>query len=571
MEIAFSRKIALLGVGLLLVFAVNFAFGQGITTGSISGTAEDQQHAVISGATVTATQAGTNQKYTTHTGSTGYFSIQSLPTGTYSVSIEAARFSKLTINNVTVSIGVDNSLGARILSIGTQEVVTVEETTPLVETNSAQITTTMNARKVSQLPLGTNFDSLALLVPGASDPGDNSFSNGTNLQNVSMNGQRGRSNNFQLDGQNNNDNSVAGPKYSIENPDLIGEFQVVSNNFSAEYGRNMGSVINYVTKSGSNAWHGSAYEAYSGNFTDSLANQEKSPLLGFCLQGQDPATTGCNKPVLPKYVQNRFGATFGGPIKHDKAWFFMSFAGDRQRQALSDTTGSSGTVTPTPAGLAILENTYCGLAVTSYTPNPCPSHPGLGALLVNGPYANPVGSPQSGSSTNQTVSDGTTSVSVPFATVSRQVPEPANLWETSGRADWQVTSKDRIFGRYVFQDSTFLAGAGRFAAGAWVDTPFRSQDAGVDWVRNWTSNFVNQTRFNYSRLFAGFEGAAGTPFASCTVTTISACPVGISFQNGTTAFGYQNNLPQDRLVNDSELKDNATGVHGKHTVKFGGE
>ena len=357
MEIAFSRKIALLGVGLLLVFAVNFAFGQGITTGSITGTAEDQQHAVISGATVTATQAGTNQKYTTHTSSTGYFSIQSLPTGTYSISIEAPKFSKLTINNVTVSIGVDNSLGARILSIGTQEVVTVEETTPLVETNSAQITTTMSARKVAELPLGTNFDSLALLVPGASDPGDNSFSNGTNLQNVSMNGQRGRSNNFQLDGQNNNDNSVAGPKYSIENPDLIGEFQVVSNNFSAEYGRNMGSVINYVTKSGSNAWHGSAYEAYSGNFTDSLANQEKNPLLGFCANGQTPANTAatgspCNNPVLPKYVQNRFGATFGGPIKHDKAWFFMSFAGDRQRQALSDTTGSSGTVTPTPAGLA---------------------------------------------------------------------------------------------------------------------------------------------------------------------------------------------------------------------------
>src|SRR5438105_8164294 len=452
MEIAFSRKIALLGIGLLLVFAVNFAFGQGITTGSITGTAEDQQHAVIGGAAVTATQAGTNQKFTTHTGSTGYFSIQSLPTGTYNVSIEAPKFSKLTINNVTVSLGVDNSLGARILTIGTQEVVTVEDTTPLVETNSAQITTTMNARKTAELPLGTNFDSLALLVPGASDPGDNSFSNGTNLQNVSMNGQRGRSNNFQLDGQNNNDNSVAGPKYSIENPDLIGEFQVVSNNFSAEYGRNMGSVINYVTKSGSNAWHGSAYEAYSGNFTDSLANQEKNPLLGFCANGQTPANTAatgtpCNNPVLPKYVQNRFGATFGGPIKHDKAWFFTSFAGNRQRQSISDSSGSVGAVTPTPAGLAILENTFCGAAVTSYTPDPCPSHPGLGALLVNGPYANPVGKPTTGGAQIQTVSDGVATVDVPFATISRQVPEPANLWETSGPVDWQVTSQDRIFGR----------------------------------------------------------------------------------------------------------------------------
>src|SRR5438105_9027199 len=111
MEIAFSRKIALLGVGLLLVFAMNFAFGQGITTGSISGTAEDQQHAVISSASVTATQSGTNQKYTTHSSSTGFFSIQSLPTRTYTVSIEAPKFSKLTINNVPVSPGADNSMG----------------------------------------------------------------------------------------------------------------------------------------------------------------------------------------------------------------------------------------------------------------------------------------------------------------------------------------------------------------------------------------------------------------------------------------------------------------------------
>src|SRR5205823_3211182 len=222
--------------------------------------------------------------------------------------------------------------------------------------------------------------------------------------------------------------------------------------------------------------------------------------------------------------------------------------------------------------LAILENTYCGVTVTSYTPNPCPSHPGLGALLVNGPYANPVGSPSSGPPTIQSVDDGTgLTANVPFATISRQVPEPANTWETSGRVDYQVTSKDRIFGRYIFQDNTFNGGAGRFAAGAWVDEPSRSQNAGVDWVRNWTSNFVNQVRFNYSRLFVDFGGAAGTPFASCDVPTILSCPTGITMFDNTTAFGYQNNLPQDRLVNDSELQDNATWVHGKHTVKFGGE
>src|SRR5438445_317426 len=149
MEIAFSRKIALLGIGLLLVFAVNFAFGQGISTGSISGTAEDQQHAVIVGAKITATAAATGVKYEGTSNSTGYFNIASLPVGVYSVSVEAPKFSKLTINNVQVNTAVATSLGARILSLGTQEVVTVEDTAPLVQTGAVNISGTFDTKKAA--------------------------------------------------------------------------------------------------------------------------------------------------------------------------------------------------------------------------------------------------------------------------------------------------------------------------------------------------------------------------------------------------------------------------------------
>src|SRR5438105_725669 len=166
MEISFSRKVALLGIGLLLVFAVNFAFGQGITTGSVNGTVEDPQHAVVVGAKVTATAAGTGVKYEGTSNSTGYFNIGSLPVGTYSVSVDAAKFSKLTINNVQVAAGVPTSLGARILSLGTQEVVTVESGAPLVQSDPVNITGTFETKKLADLPIGNGFDSAVLYTPG---------------------------------------------------------------------------------------------------------------------------------------------------------------------------------------------------------------------------------------------------------------------------------------------------------------------------------------------------------------------------------------------------------------------
>jgi len=362
MEISFSRKIALLGIGLLLVFAVNFAFGQGITTGSVNGTVEDQQHAVIAGATVTAVQAGTNVKYTGQSNSTGYFSITALPVGAYNVSIEAPKFSKLTVNNVQVNSGVTTSLGGRTLAVGTQEVVTVEDTAPLIQTDAANISGTFETKKLADLPIGNGFDSVALYTPGVAEAGSSGFSNFNGAE-IAANGQRARSNNFQLDGQSNNDNSIGGPSIFFGNQDAIQEVQVLTN-YDAAYGRNMGSVVNYVTKSGTNAFHGTAFEIYNGNWADSFGNEEKSPLLGFCTGSQTPdntAATGspCTTPVHPRYVDNRFGGTLGGPIWRNKLWFFGSGNFERQRIGAAPFS-SGGNLTPDTTGLGQLQAAFPG-------------------------------------------------------------------------------------------------------------------------------------------------------------------------------------------------------------------
>ncbi len=568
MEYDFRRKATPVLIGLLLLLTTTFAFGQGISTGSITGVVQDQQQAVVSGAKVTAQNIETNQESSSESNSVGSFALRSLPVGTYAVTIEAPKFQKLRIRSVIVTSGRDTALGVKTLTIGAEEVVNVESTPPLVETQSSQVATSFDSRKTTDLPfvggLNGGADNLALLIPGMASTGDQGFSN-TNGPGLSSNGQRGRSNNFQIDGQSNNDNSVAGPSLFLGNQDVLAEFQVVSNNFSAEYGRNMGSVVNYVTKSGSNSYHGSAFWFHTNGYTDSLANDDKTPLLGFCESGQDPALTGCTPVEVPHYVENRQGGTFGGPIFKDKAWFFLSA---HNNQIKNRTPFTSTGFTPTPTGLATLAATYCAGVVPS-----CPSHPALGALLTNGPYANPSGNPepQQFFATLENATDGVTPVVFETAPIRRVVNTPSDSWEATGRVDIQLTSKDRFFARYIFQDLLFTGGTGRFAAGAWVDVPGRTQQIGVDWVRNWTNTFINQFRFSYSRAFFGFEGQAGGLFAGCTIANFGSCPTGISFNDNNLNFGFQSNLPQNRLVNNSQWQDNATWVKGRHTLKFGGE
>src|SRR5262249_32370567 len=147
-----------------------------------------------------------------------------------------------------------------------------------------------------------------------------------------------------------------GPSLFLSNPDVVGEVQVVSNNFGAEYGRNSGTVVNYISKSGTNQFHGSAFEYNTGDWSFSKQNGQKNPLLGFCPSGvaagsATPFASSCITPVVPRFVENRFGGTFGGPIIRNKVWLFASYQNDRQR---ADTSATSSTITPTPAGLAQL-------------------------------------------------------------------------------------------------------------------------------------------------------------------------------------------------------------------------
>lgn len=537
---------------LLLIFS-SLTFGQGITTGSITGTVQDPQQGVIVGAKVTAVNNGTNSTYSAVTNSVGYFEIRGVPVGAYTVTIEASGFSKTRVNNLNVNAGVPTSVGAQQLPLASaSSEVTVEATAPLIQTDSVQTGETFETKKLMDLPIGNGPDLVALFTPGIVPTGDANFAN-TNGAAFSSNGQRGRDNNFQIDGQANNDSLIGGPSLFIGNQDAIAEVQILTN-YSAEYGRNTGTIVNYITKRGTNNYHGTAFEIYNGNWADSLASQEKTPLNGFCTPGQS-TSTGCTTPSVPRYVDNRYGGTFGGPILHDKLWFFAGTNIEAQRVG-SSPSSSGGVLTPTPNGLKQLQAAFPGNAAVA-------------ALANIGPLAVKQGTPNFTNVQNIAISG----VPIEFGSVVRTLPSIFNDHEASGRIDYQMSQNDLLFGRYLFQQqintNVDFTGALGLAQGDFVDVPARVQEIAVDYSHTFSPNMLNQTRFSYSRLNVGFEGGA---YPSCLRSSFSKCPTSVVFTDGTDMnLGPDAGFPQGRFVIDYQVQNNASWRVGNHSLKFGGE
>ncbi|HKV24726.1 MAG TPA: carboxypeptidase regulatory-like domain-containing protein [Candidatus Acidoferrum sp.] len=559
------KVLIVLGLALLVscFFSSAPLSAQGIVTGSIAGTIVDAQGAAITGAHIQATNTATGTTSTGVSNEQGYFEISNLPLGAYTVAIEASGFHRLQLNQVQVVAGRINMLGTQTLAVGTaSETVTVEAGAPLIESQSSQIGGDFQTKVVQDLPTaGAGFDNLVLFVPGVANTGSTNFSN-TNGAAIANNGLRGRSNNFEIDGQANNDNSIAGPLVFVSNPDVMEELQVVSNNFSAEYGRNSGTVVNYITKSGTNTWHGSAFEFYEGDWDRSLANGQKNPILGFCPPGVAPGSatafsSKCKAAVIPRFGENRFGGTIGGPILHDRLWFFAADQEDKQRAEASATSSS---LTPTPAGLTALDTAF-------------PNNPAVAALKAFGPYGITAGNPTpAGTTQNLVVSNGSSAVSVPFALVNRVVGNNFDDRQIVARGDWQITSKDRFFFRMIYQNSNTALGSGTTSSGAFVAVPAQDRQYGWDYTRTWTNNLVQQVRVSYGKGF--FQFAGGQAFPQCTIANVLACPPNISFSdsaNSYTTFGLATNLPQDRQVHNTQYQSNVTWTRGRHTIKFGGE
>ena len=345
-----------------------------VSKGSISGTVIDPSGAAVPDAEIKATALDTNQSITTTSGSTGAFKVSLLPVGAYRLEVSKSGFRKASMSSVSVTPGVDTGLGGIKLDIGSaSETVEVSAATQLVETTQAQITNTFESTYLENIPgiqENQGLDILAVLLPGVSATRDLGFSN-TNGIGFSVDGLRGRNNDQEVDGQNNNDNSVGGPGIFVADAEFVNQYQVTTNNFGAEYGRNAGSVVNVITKSGTNKFHGAVYGTESNSVLTTLTNQQANKVWG----------SGLTKP--PRFNDEFTGATIGGPWVKDKVFFFGGFDDEI---ISSKTVYGNGALTPDATGLAQLAACYPGSA-------------SVAALQAYGPYSiggnpTPLGTPQ---------------------------------------------------------------------------------------------------------------------------------------------------------------------------------
>lgn len=546
------------------IVSTAFVLGQGITTGTVQGTVADPSAAVIVSAHLQLENTSSGLTLESTSGPDGTFRFFAVPVGAYKLVVNASGFSPETVSNIAVQSGSTTNLGLVTLHIGAAEQVEVNgSAAALLETTDSQVTTTFDSQAVANLPLNNGFDTIAEVVPGVVSTGGrtygDNFSN-NNGDNFSVNGQSGRYNNFEIDGQTNNDNSIGGPSAFFGNQDAIAEIQVITNDYSAQYGRNAGAVVNYITKSGTNAFHGSGFEFYQSQFLSSLANYEKSPQFGYCPPGVSPST-GCAAPFLPRFVENRFGGTLGGPIIKNKLFFFGSTFWDRVRIGASPAESLPG-LTPDPNGLKQLQAAF-------------PNNPGVLALLAHGPYAVKQGTPQpiASSVTTETVTGpGGKTADVEVAGVGRTIPSIFNDQEELGRLDWQPDSKDHLFLRYFYQPTldTGVGGSYGVAAGDFVDVPSTYHSVGADWTRTFSVHLVDQLRYSFEEAKVYFQGGA---YPNCVATNLGACPAQVNFTgtNDDVDFGGDILFPQGRTIKVTQVQNNATWTRGSQTLLFGGE
>jgi len=540
-------------------------FGQA-TTGTISGTVQDVQGGMVAGATVTVRNLDTNLKRSLVTESDGRFRFPGLAIGPYELTVEHTGFAGYLRGPITLLLNQDAVVNPALQVAAATEKVTVTEDAPLLNTTSPEVGVRFDERRLTDLPTlpppgGGGFRDVfafALGAPGVSqlNSGNEVFATGTNF---SVNGTRPRGNNFMIDGQDSNNPSVTGRQQVMNNPEIVQEFRLITNQFSAEYGRAAGSVVNLVTKSGTNDLHGSAFWFHNDNTLNSCSNLDKRAGLTdprFC------SSLSGGREGAPFRIENQFGGTLGGPIWRNRTFFF----GSLQRwtdHLLGSGTSISGV--PTDAGKALLQSSVG-------------SRPQIAALLQFVPGAATQGTHSSGNPTFAAycIDGGTlpscsggTRLDVPTGTITGSTASFFNNWQASGRLDHTFNTQHSMGGRYLFSDSE-QGGTGQAnPPGLTTQNVARTQAMSVFLTSSFTPRVLNEFRVSWQRLATV---TSATDPSSETIPSIEIPELGLTGFAGSasrTAIGLAANLPFSGFNNTYQAQETIAWTRGALALKLG--
>jgi hypothetical protein len=522
--------------------------------GTILGTITDPSGAVVAGATVTVKNVGTGLERTMQTSADGSYALPELPIGTYTVTVTLAGFQTFEATGVTVDVSSERRVNA---TMKTGQVATKVEVSgdllPQVETTSTEIGGTLTSDTIESLPVnGRDYQKLIYMNPGVAGSPDQITDSPGSYGTFSMNGSRGRSNNFLLDGTDMNDGyrndpaineaGVFGDPATILPLDAVAELRVISN-YEAEYGRNSGAVIDIVTKSGTNKLHGSALEYWrSGqlgarNYFNTVDSGGKNP-----------------------FHNNQFGAALGGPIVKDNTFFFFDYEGQRETGAQGGTS-----CVPDPAQIAADEAAIgpgkvnpVALSLLALNPYPAPNIPGTyGGSLV--------GTEDAGCVNGNDLSTATLFNN--------------DVDSLIGKVDHNFAS-GLLSGRYYFGNSTQSFPFAQLAAGLLPGyntvTPTRVQLVSISYVKTFSASQINEARLGWNRFAEGFfpQDKTFNPNSIGMDTGVTnpynfglpAIDVG-----GFSPIGATGSVPRSRVDSNWHFIDNYSWKTGRHNIKLGYE
>jgi len=544
-------------VRIVLAFVVLAAASLAAQTfrGTILGTVTDTSGAVVSGAKIAVKNENTGLERSTQTSADGSYSVPELPVGTYTVTITQSGFQTAVTTGVLVDVAVERRVDAQLKTGQVSQTVEVSgELLPQVETTSDTLGSVFTTTAVKNIPVnGRDYQKLIYLTPGIAGSPDQITDSPGSFGVFSMNGARGRSNNFLLDGTDMNDGyrndpaineaGVFGTPATILPVDAVAELRVLSN-FEAEYGRNAGAVVNIVTKSGTNGLHGSLIEYFRNSALDArnffnFSNQPKA-----------------------QFHNNQFGGSLGGPIVKDRTFFYLDYEGQREKVGVVTLgcvpvgTAPDGSLDPSQATNSVIA------ALLARHPWPAPN---ISSAIANGTCPN-------------------TSVNSPSSN---------RVDSLIAKIDHNFNANNQLTGRYYFGDSDqsfplALTASGGQLPGFNTATPTRVQLVSVSYVKTIGSNKVNELRYGWNRFAEGFfpQDQAFHPSSIGLNTGSGVADQGLpiilfhsgSFvlPNGTSGvtpsqLGATSGDPRSRVDTNNQLLDNFSWKVNKHDLKFGFE
>jgi Carboxypeptidase regulatory-like domain len=504
-----------------------------VISADLVGTVLDKTGAAVPGAAVEAVNSETGVKYDTQANANGEYRFNNLPVGTYSVSGSSSNFATTTINNFQLELNKTSTLQITLEIKGAATSIEVSGAAPALDTTTSQITTTFDAKMTADLPVSAvtgGVLNLSLLGAGVATGGGIGAGTGP-----AIGGQRPRNNNFNIEGVDNNNKSVTGPLVTIPN-DAVAEFSVLQNQFAPDFGHSSGGQFNTIIKSGTNSYHGDVY-IYSENRNFNAIDQ---------------STINNGLTSNQRYDNNRMGGVFGGPIIKNKLFFFGAL--EYNPVGAAAVLGSP-VCAPTAAGYAALtalpglSQTNLGILQTYVTAAPTQDLSGTcGAAGTSG-----LETVTSNTGASAVIQEGIDVFSGPNFT---------NNWAALGSIDYDISSKDQLRGRYVYNRTVGIDTAATLPA-FYLPTPFKFHLLTVNEYHTFNPNTQNEFRLGYNRYFnttpaGNFSYPGLDVFPNITLNSLN-------FNN----IGPDGNAPQFTIQNTYQLSDSISWTHNKHTVKVG--